>query len=233
MAGYTNLSEIKARMQKTDTDADTFLPMIIDAASRAIDNFCNRDAGGFEASDHATARYLSGNGRAVLLIDECVEITEVAVKDAATDTAYTAWTTPTTNMAGDGDWLAFSGDPENPDFNNLPYDSLMVDLNGDYNVFISGRYRGLRGFRPERDASRIVPTVRITAKWGYAINVPDAIKEACIMQVIRWYKREQGAMASALASAELGTLDLFKTLDPDFEFILALGRYIKPATGRR
>ena len=232
MAGYCTLASVKARMQKADTDADAFLPMIIDAASRAIDNFCNRPDG-FEASDAAIARYLSGNGRAVLLIDECVEIIAVAVKDAATDTAYTAWQTPTTNMAGDGDWLAFSGAPENPDFDSLPYESLMTDLNGDYRTFTSGRYLGLRGFRPEGDASRSVPTVQVTAKWGYAINVPDAIKEACIMQVIRWYKREQGAMASALASAELGTLDLFRTLDPDFEFILAMGRYVRPATGRR
>jgi len=232
MAGYCTLATAKTRMQKTDTDADTFLPMVIDAASRAIDNFCNRPDG-FEASDHATARYFTGNGRAVLLIDECVEVTAVAVKDAATDIAYTAWATPTTNMAGDGDWLAFNGDLENPDFNSLPYSALMVDLNGDYRTFTSGRYLGLRGFRPEGDATRSVPTVEITAKWGYAINAPDAIKEACIMQVIRWYKREQGAMASALASAELGSLDLYKTLDPDFEFILAMGRYVRPATGRR
>lgn len=232
MAGYCTLAEAKARMQKTDTDADSFLPMIIDATSRAIDNFCNRPDG-FEASDQATARHLSGNGRAVLLIDECVEITAVAVKDAATDTTYTAWATPTTNMAGDGDWLAFSGDLENPDFNSLPYAALMVDLNGDYNIFTSGRFLGLRGFRPEGDASRSVPTVRITARWGYATNVPDPIKEACIMQVIRWYKREQGAMASVLASGELGTLEMFRTLDPDFEFILAMGRYVRPATGRR
>jgi hypothetical protein len=233
MAGYATLAEAKARMQKTDTDADDFLPMIIDAASRAIDNFCNRSQDGFEASDQAVIRYFTGNGRSVLLIDECVEITAVAVKDAATDTAYTAWNSPTTNLAGDGDWLAFTGDLENPDFNTLPYDALMVDINGDHNTFTSGRFLGLRGFRPEGDASRNMPTVRVTAKWGYAINAPMAIKEACIMQVIRWYKREQGAMASALASAELGTLELFRTLDPDFEFILALGRYVKPATGRR
>ena len=233
MAGYTSLSELKARMQKTDTDADAFLPMIIDAASRAIDNFCNRSRDGFEASDHATARHLSGNGRAVLLIDECVEITAVAVKDAATDTAYTAWTTPTTNMAGDGDWLAFSGDPENPDFNSLPYDSLMVDLNGDYNAFTSGRYLGLRGFRPEGDVSRSVPTVEVTAKWGFAINAPDAIKEACAMQSMIWYKRMQGSGASVLASAELGAIELFRTMDPMVELILAAGRYVRPATGRR
>ena len=232
MAGYATLAEVKARMQKTDTDADAFLTGTIDAVSRAIDNFCNRPDG-FEASDAATARYLSGNGRAILLINECVEVTAVAVKDAVTDATYTAWITPTTNMAGDGDWLAFSGDPKDPDFNSLPYSALMTDLNGDYRTFTSGRFLGLRGFRPEGDASRSVPTVRITAKWGYSQNVPVPIKEACIMYVVRWYKREQGAMASVLASTELGTIEFFRTLDPDFNFITAFGRYVRPATGRR
>ena len=42
----------------------------------------------------------------------------------------------------------------------------------------------------------------------------------------------EGAMASALANIDLGTVELFKTLDPDGEFLLSLGRFVKPATGR-
>nr|NIQ88963.1 hypothetical protein [Deltaproteobacteria bacterium] len=206
----------------------------IEGASRAIDNFCNRPDG-FEAADNFTARFYSGTGRAFLLIDECVEISEVAVKDSVTDTAYTAWDTPTTMLAGDGDWIPFSGDRENPDFNSLPYDSLMVDPNGDESVFTSGDFTDPFARTTQRITStgRMVPTVRVTAKWGYSINVPDSIKEACIMQASIWYKRLEGSMASNLANLELGELELFKTLDPAVELILRLGRYIRPATGRR
>jgi len=230
---YATLAQVKAAMQKTNTDGDVVITRILDAATRSIDRFCNRLDDGFIADLTASARYYSGDGRSFLLIDECVAITEVAVKDSASDTDYTAWTTPTTMMAGDGDWLPFSGDPKAPNFNDLPYDSLMIDPNGDYATFTSGLYAGRRGFRPTQSYGRSVPTVRTTARWGFSIAVPDDIQEACIMQSIIWYKRQQGAMASALASPELGVIELYRTLDPAVELILRMGRYIKPATGRR
>lgn len=229
---YTTVEDVKRRMQKEDDEDDLTIFSLILAAENAVDNFCNRPDG-FLADDTASARYYTGNGRAFMLIDECTAITEVAVKDAATETTYTAWNSPTTNMANDGDWIAFSGDPENPDFNALPYDSLMVDPTGDEAVFTSGRFLGLRGFRPEGTRGRNVSTVRVTANWGYAVTAPAEIAEAAAMQSVRWYKRLQGAMTSALATAELGTIEIFRTLDPDIEFILAMGRYVKPATGRR
>lgn len=234
MAGsrYTTVEDVKRRMQKTDDEDDLTIFSLIQAAENAVDNFCNRPDG-FLADATASARYYTGNGRAFLLIDECVAVTEVAVKDAASDTGYTAWNSPTTNMANDGDWLAFSGDLENPDFNSLPYDSLMVDPTGDESVFTSGRFLGLRGFRPEGTRGRSVSTVRVTANWGYAVTAPAEIAEAAAMQATRWYKRLQGAMTSALASPEMGTIEVYRTLDPDIEFILAQGRYVKPATGRR
>ena len=234
MAGsrYTTVEDVKRRVQKTDDEDDLTIFSLILAAENAIDNFCNRPDG-FLADATASARYYTGNGQAVLLIDECVAISEVAVKDAATDTSYTAWNTPTTNMANDGDWLAFSGDPENPDFNALPYDSIMVDPTGDESVFTSGRFLGLRGFRPEGSRGRSVATVRVTARWGYATTAPAEIAEAAAMQATIWYKRFQGSGASVLASPEMGTIELFRTLDPMVELILSAGRYVKPATGRR
>jgi hypothetical protein len=230
---YATLAEVKQQMGKTDAGADVYIPSIIDAATEGINNFCNRPDG-FEASDQATQRFFPGNGKAFMHIDECVEITAVAVKDSATDTAYTAWTPPTTNMSGDGDWFAFTGDPQWPDFNSLPRTSIMVDPNGDQVQFTSGLFTGLRGFPPrEGSLERQVPTVRVTARWGYAEDVPPAIKQACIMQTTIWFKRLEGAMATALATTELGTLELFATLDPAVEYLLRLGRYVRPLTGRR
>lgn len=230
---YATIAEIKAQFQKTDNTHDAILGALLDAASRTIDRVCNRPLG-FEASDRATARYYPGNGKAFILIDEFIEATAVAVKDSPTDTTYEAWTTPTSNMAGDGDWMAFSGGPQWPDFTSLPYNALMVDPNGDQSAFTSGLYTGMRGF-PRRTGSlrRQVPTVQVTARWGYSEDIPSDIKQACIMQSMIWFKRQQGSMAHALASDELGVLEVFSALDPAVELILRLGRYMKPPTGRR
>lgn len=232
---YTTLAEVLARIDKAAAPAtDAVITALINAADRAINNFCNRPDG-FEAIAVAVARYYTGNGKGYLLVDECVEVAGVAVKEAATDTTYTAWTSPTTNMAGDGDWFAFTGDRKAPDYNSLPYTALGVDPNGSYSYFTDGQYLGWRGFpiHPDDVAhERAIPTVRVTARWGHSATVPPEIREASAMQTTIWFKRFEGAMASSLANVDLGTLELFQSLDPAIEFILRLGRYVRPATGR-
>lgn len=210
---YATATELKAQIDKTTTrgitDAD--LQLILDAAARAIDNFTGRRQDGYEAPAVAVARVFSGSGMTYQwLQSDAVEITEVAVKDSGTDDDYTVWDTT--------DWIAFSGDPLCPDYNSLPYTAIMVDPTGDETLFT--RWRG-------------VPTVQITARWGYAETVPDAIKQATIMQATRWYKRLQSAMADGLGSAELGLLVYAKPIDPAIDMLLRQGRFIVPSIGRR
>lgn len=224
---YATVTELRAEMNLLSTSDDTILERLIEAASRNIDRACNRPDG-FVGDTVASARYYTGDGTAVQLIDECVEITAVAVKDSSTDTTYTAWATPTTNMAGDGDWYAFTGDRRWPDFNRLPYTALAVDLNGDYAVFTLGMFAGKRGFPLDSDVRRNVPTVQVTARWGYADNIPNDIKEATIMMCARWYKQVQGAMADGVANADFGQLVFRQVLHPDIKRILEGGRYVKP-----
>lgn len=231
---YATVAELRAEINMDSTTDDVTLARLLDAASQAIDRYCNRP-GGFVASAANDYRYYAGSGEGVQRIDECVSIAEVAVKNAASDTTYTVWASPTTNMAGDGDWLAFSGSLEQPNFNALPYTGLMVAPGSAYSVFTSGAHLSLTGFPHESDGmgGRNIPTVRVYAKWGYAVNVPAQIKTACIMQTARWYKRLQGGMSDTLASGELGMLMYQKSLDPDVEMILRMGRFIRPAIGRR
>jgi len=105
----------------------------------------------------------------------------------------------------------------------------MVDPNGDYSSFTTGKFTTRRGFRPMVSVSRGVPTVQISARWGYADPVPHDIKIANLMQATRWYKRIHGSMAVSIASAEFGTIELFSELDPDVKQFLVNGRYVKPA----
>lgn len=231
---YCSVEQLKERMQKEDNSDDATLFSILQAAERKIDRLCNRPDG-FEADTVASARYYKGSGKAYQLIDECVEITAVAVKDSISDDTYTTWTSPSAMFAGDGDWYPGTGDPDDPQFNELPYTLLFVDPNGDQAWFTGEDSTMRKRGRATRGLSLLarVPTVRVTAKWGYATTVPYDIVEATAMQAARWYKRLQGAMSDTLASTDLGQLLYMQQLDPDIAGILIDGRYIRMATGRR
>jgi len=221
---YATFTEFKEHTTLRDTSGDNqaSVERLLDAASRNIDRFCNRPDG-FEADSSASARTYAGSGTPYQRIDECIEITLIAVKDSATDDSYTSW--------GDDDWVAYTGDPRRPDFNRLPYTGIMVDPTGGESVFTSGKFTTRAGFRPTTEVYRGVPTVQVTAKWGYSEDIPEDIKMACIMQAARWFKRMQGNMADAVASGDFGMMMYVQQLDPDIQQLLIAGRYVRPAVG--
>ncbi|MBU2249533.1 MAG: hypothetical protein KKD77_22490, partial [Gammaproteobacteria bacterium] len=183
MTLYATVAQFKAQTGLTGTGDDVAINDILEGVTKLIDRVCNRP-GGFIASTSNSYKYYVGSGGEAQRIDECVSISEVAVKDAVSDSSYTAWTSPTTNMAGDGDWFAASGNTATPELNRTPYTLLMIDINGSYSVFTGGRSTRLRGFVTHPDdltSKRGIPTVRVFAKWGFATTVPDDIRDAAIM----------------------------------------------------
>ena len=203
---YATVTEIKTSLNKTDNTDDGVLVQLLDAASENIDRFCNRPDG-FMADTTATARLYRGSGTGWQRIDEFVEVSTVKVKPSSTS-SYETWTS--------SDYLECAGDERFPNYNptvqGKPYDALRVDPNGDYTIFYQdGTY----------------PTVEITAKWGYATQVPYSIKTACIMQAERWYKRMKSGMSDTLASAEIGMLMYTRSLDPDIQRLLVDGRFVR------
>lgn len=218
MTDYITTANVKLRMQKSDNTDDAIIAAIITSASLAVDRYCNRPDG-FVALTNAVARTYAGSGEAWQRIDDCTAITLVEVKRDATDSTYETWAAT--------DWIAFRGDPLHPDFNRTPYNGLMAEPNGDFSVFSTGRYSGKRGWPGDQLSTRAVPTVRVTAKWGYATVVPGPIQEAAAALAIRWYKRFQSAFADTQGNAELGTLLYRQTVDPDIAMMLKEGRYIR------
>lgn len=222
MSTYTTAEELRAHIGMNDASKDATLLLIIGAASEAIDRFCNRPDG-FVASPTATARVFPGSGGVVQPIDECVAVSSVAVKASSDDSTYEAWAST--------DWLAFSGSPDAPNFNRTPYDFLMVAAGGDYDHFLSGaRSGGMRGFQPTA-AGRAVPTVQVTARWGYAASIPAIVRQACIIHASRLYKRGEVAFADTLAAPDFGTMLYTQPLDPDMKALLESGRLKRPAIG--
>ena len=224
---YATLTELKGRMDMTVATHDHDLLGLLNAAAEAIDRACNRPDG-FLADGSASSRIYTGSGGPIQAIDECASITMVEVKDSASDIAYVAWTTT--------DWIAFSGRPENPNFQpatiNRPYTSLMIAPDGDYAIFTSGSYSGMRGFHPSYSVSRGVPTVKVTSRWGHSATVPALIKEANITQAARWWKRGlEGWAYIPVAGGVMGQPQYQKILDPAILVMLRNGRFIRPALG--
>jgi hypothetical protein len=205
---YATVAELRAEVNKTDTGDDTTLARLLDAASQGIDRVCNRPDG-FVAGTQGTARTYRGSGNNWIWIDECVEVETVKTKSDAT-ASYETWAAT--------DYIACTGDPLDPNYNKTPYTALFVDPNGEFTIFY---------------ADGVYPTVEVTAKWGYAVLVPPAIKTACIMQAARWYKRLQGAMSDSLTTTELGTMFYTKSLDPDIKRLLVDGRFVRPSAWHR
>ena len=233
---YATIAELKASINILTTDAtrDTVLTRLLSAAEEAINGICNRPDG-FLAITTATARYFPGSGKSYQRIDECVAVTAVAVKDSPSDdeNAYTAWVLGTVGTTTAADVFLASGDPKYPNFGQTPYTLLVIGPNGSQVNFTSGRFASRGGFRPTADVYRGLPTVKVTARYGYSDTVPPQVKEACVLQASRWYKRGESSYADTLGSAEMGILQFRKALDPDLEAMLVLARLVKPAIGRR
>jgi hypothetical protein len=231
---YATTAEIRDRIDKTGTADDAILDALLSAASRAIDGYCNRPDG-FVALTTATARFYPGSGKSYQWIDECVEVTAVAVKDSASDeeNQYDAWTVGTVGTTTGADVFLASGDPEYPEFTRLPYTLLIIGANGDFSVFPSGEFRTRGGFRPASDSVRGVPSVKVTAKWGYSATIPANVREATILQAARWYKRGQSAWADTVANTDLGVLMYRKVIDPDLQAMLMEARLVRPALSWR
>jgi hypothetical protein len=231
MPNYATVSIFKNEVQVESAVTDAMIERLLDAAEETVDAFCNR-SDGFLADAAASARYYAGSGTFVQWIDECVAVTAVAVKDGATDDedAYTAWTIGTVGSTTEADVFPATGDPKAPTYSRTPYTFLIVGANGDYDTFTSGSFSHRRGFRPHTTHTRGLPTVQVTARWGYAASVPDRVRQATIAQAARWYQRFKASMADTTAGPEFGRLMFRKTLDPDVQMML--WRYVKPATGR-
>jgi hypothetical protein len=195
MANYCTLAELKGAMPDTAWGAsyDTLMNALITRASRLIDRAAGRANDAFYAST-ATARTFDGSGCREQWVDEMAAApTLVEVSETGSLTTYETWAST--------DYMLW---PYNAAAEGRPYMRLDVDqLNGNKAVWY-----------------KFPKSVKITAKWGYSIAPPDEIKQACIIQSVRWFKRSQQAFQDAGAIVELGQLRYVQRLDPDVQTII-------------
>jgi hypothetical protein len=126
----------------------------------------------------------------------------VQIDDCQTITTFQ--TSSNADYVWDTTWTVTDYQPE-------PLNQLVAGQTSPYTrVRISGDY--------DIPVASSVATVRIAGVWGYAA-VPTAIKQACIIQASREFKRLDSPLGVA-GFGDLGVLRVSRYLDPDVEMLV-------------
>lgn len=114
---YTTLALVKKRLgvEESDTTDDVDISLAITAASRAIDDYCNRQFGRVSSLEERfyTAQYNYRRGRMVVLLDDLMP----PVTGSAEITVTTA----------DGEITDYTLEPKNAPADGMPYTRLVVN----------------------------------------------------------------------------------------------------------
>ena len=183
------------------TDYDALFASLILRAGDLVDRLTKRqdEIGTYDAPATATARHFDSEGGLYLPVDECVEVTAVAVRLGS----GTAWTDFTAT-----DYYTW---PYNANATTGPIMRLDVDRRqGSQSAWPSGR-----------------EAVKVTARWGYSDSPPEVVKQAVIIQVIRWMKRGEQLFADGSLVGDAGRLVYVQKLDPEARTLLIDSGMIK------
>lgn len=190
---YASLAELKQALRIADNNDDALLQLALDAASEAIDGHCDRS---FSATGDASTRSFTPSGGRVE-VDDIYTTEDLAI--VYRDTAIPA---EVEGVSG-----GYRLEPVNAPAYGEPYTSIV------YNVVVP-TWHTLTGFNSGA-------FVHVTAKWGYAAEVPRAVKNACLLQASRLFSRRNSPYGIA-GSPEVGSeLRLLAKVDPDVAVMLS------------
>lgn len=192
---YATLNELKSWMSigTADTTDDTSLTIALNGAVAAIDQFCGRTF--TAAGTVAETRYFAALADTLCHVDDIGNLTDLVV---ATDLDFDG-TYSTTWAATD-----VEVDPINAIAKGRPVVALRARRGGS-NVF------------PRWNEEKLV---KVTARWGWP-SVPDAVKQATIVQAHRLHSRRRSPLGSITAPELGGGERLLSRLDPDVEVMVA------------
>lgn len=173
--GYASLAEGRLAMSVPAgfTDRDSLVELAIEAASRDIDNHCDRSFYAYNGGT-ATARVFAATDPLLLRVDDIASTTDLVIKtdDDVDGTFETTWTTDDYQL-----------EPLNafvPGIGDHPYTQIRVKPNGTHTWPVYAEQA----------------LVQITAKWGWT-TTPTAIKQACLAQMAAVYKSPEAAFGVA------------------------------------
>lgn len=204
--GYCTLDELKHKarltIESSDSGYDDMLEGVIEAVSRKIDDACNRR---FYADSSNTARYFTASHSDYLFPGDIASRSSdsmIVEIDVNGDGTYD-------NTFADNDYVL---EPYNADLDNVPFQKIEISSVGQF-LF----------------PAKVKKGVKITAKWGWPSSVPLPIKQACLLQSERLYKRFATPLGSESISV-IGRMTLsIPALDVDVETLIS--RYKKIVFG--
>ena len=188
--GYATLAEYKAQFfptDQSDTADDATIELVIEAASRAIDDHCFRR---FYKNTVDETRYYSAEFDNILFVDDLVSITTLKTDEDGDRTYEQTW------VATDYDLQPF-----NASLKSEPYGWIETTPNGSYSF------------------PNTAKGVQIVGVFGWP-STPKQIKEACLLQAHRLFKRKDAPFGVA-GTGELGQVVMINKLDPDVLSLLS------------
>lgn len=189
----------------TSTDTENVLAEIAGMASRKIDLYTKRVEGYWAPSTDDEIRYFDAPTSGLkariddfIAVPTTIEVSEAGDVDSAgsTDGGYTTW--------ANTDILV---EPYNAASYGQPFTHLVIDPQNGSKITWFGFRKGLR----------------ITGKFGWNATTPAYIKQAAILQSVRWWKRAEQNWQDVGAIEALGQLRQVKALDPDITAMLYEG----------
>lgn len=190
--GYTDLATFKAYMGIAVSTLDDQLSMAINAASRSIDNYCQRR---FWLDASAVARtYVPQTLTSIEFDDDIGDASSVIIK---------------TDASGDGSfettWAA-------SDYELLPVNAAFAFPEAE--PWTAIRAVGTKTFPwlVNTWLTRL-DRVQITAKWGWPA-VPDAVTQSCLIKAARLFHRKDSPQGIA-GFGEFGPVRLTRSEDAD------------------
>jgi len=193
---YATAEELAAYVRIGDSEDDAQLDLAIAAASRAIDKSCGRQFGQVAAPEARCYTAKWDPSRLRWAVD---------IDDLMTDDGLTI----EVDVEGDGSYSGTVNSyllrPVNAAAEFRPWTRIVFPLNAK----VVGA----------EDA------IRVTARWGWS-EVPDAVKQACLMQASRVLSRRDAPFGVAGSPDSGSEVRLLAKVDPDVE--VALSGYKRP-----
>lgn len=167
MANYCSVSDLKAVLRITDSVDDALLTSAIEAASRFVDTYCDRDFAA--AAGTATRDYIPTGRYERLRVDDLTAVVSVKIDDGLDGT--------------------FSTTLEAKDYQLEPLNNIRAGITFPYNILVPFE----DGYWPMEYGRA---TVRVEATYGWPA-VPASVKQATILHASRLFTRYDSPLGVA------------------------------------
>lgn len=177
--GYTTLAAARAMLGITnsaETTNDAYIETVIEAVSRAIDDYCHRR---FFTTTADETRYYFPIDWDCCYTDDILSITTLKTDEDGDETYEITWATT--------DYIT---KPDNATLDGLPTTWILVNQNGDYD------------FPVQEKSTQIVGKFGYCT----LANVPKRISQVALLESVKEYKQTREAPFNVSGSSDTGTI---------------------------